>query len=161
MLQHICFQYIMLNESIAVSLCLLRSAVQLMLSLSQPHHVVMWSCLWLAEEGDALGRRRSSGTAPPRRLTWPRAARGHGSTATSAVWSRPGRRSPIQPPALPHAQLQRLGARAQGESYCGKQDWFDPRVWPSAGFCGHCKQDPVIQTLQHWVLTKIRFNKIE
>ncbi len=83
-------QYIMLNESRAVSLCLLimtclrsaGSAHAVPLTASSCGHVIVSV---IGRGGCCARRRRSSGTAPPRRLRRPRAARGHGSTATSAV----------------------------------------------------------------------------
>lgn len=117
------WENMMLNESGVVSLCLmipmcLRSAVWLMLSFSQSHHVIMWWCLWLAEEGAALGAGEAQEPHPrdgQRGSEQPGDAR--------QPLHRPSDRGPADGvrhgrPALPHAHVQRLGARAQGESRC-------------------------------------------
>lgn len=69
------------------------SAHAVTLTASSCGHVIVSV---IGRGGCCARRQRSWGTGPPRRLTRPRAARGHGSTATSAVWSRPGRRSPTR-----------------------------------------------------------------
>lgn len=69
------------------------AALAVTLTASSCGHVIVSV---IGRGGCCARRQRSWGTGPPRRLTRPRAARGHGSTATSAVWSRPGRRSPTR-----------------------------------------------------------------